>query len=99
MARRILELTLHIMNALSNKLGTFTMWTVDGSFARDIMNMHREMTSHLYDAESKQQIRLLLPWTHRGSCLATFMMSIVNICQPIDKKKRYNQPIARTRHI
>jgi hypothetical protein len=41
------------MNGLSNELGTFMMWIVNGKFARHIMNMDRRLPKHLHDVDNK----------------------------------------------
>ncbi len=44
------------MKALSNELGTFMMWIVNGKFARHIMNMDRRLPKHLHDVDSKGDV-------------------------------------------
>ncbi len=52
------------MNALSNELGTFMMWIVNGKFARQIMNMDRRLPKHLHDGNSKGRCRRIFYYTY-----------------------------------
>jgi hypothetical protein len=58
MAKGILKLTFCIMNTLNNELFTIMMLIVDGKIACHMMNLYRRPTSHLHDADSRQQIHL-----------------------------------------
>jgi hypothetical protein len=72
-AMHILNLTFHIhdvgralspanffMKALSNEVGTFMMWIVDGRFAHHIMNTHRRLAKCLNDVDSKARCQCIV---------------------------------------